>query len=45
VFRRHKDEAGLVPLDIVINVKRELVEASYHDVEIEVVKLLARYKR
>jgi ribonuclease P protein component len=44
-FRKHKNETGRAALDIVINVKRELIVASYRDVETEVVKLLARYRR
>jgi ribonuclease P protein component len=44
-FRRHWGEANDTALDIVVNVKRELVSASLRDVEAEVVKLLARWKR
>jgi ribonuclease P protein component len=44
-FRRRRNEAGGTALDIVINVKRELITAPYQDVETEVVKLLARYRR
>jgi ribonuclease P protein component len=44
-FRRHRNEAGGTALDIVINVKRELISAPFRDVETEVAKLLARYRR
>jgi ribonuclease P protein component len=44
-FRRRKGEAGFAAFDIVLNVKRELISASYRDVEVEVAKLLERYRR
>ena len=44
-FRRHRRETGGTGVDLVINAKRELLSASYAEVEAEVVKLLARLPR
>jgi ribonuclease P protein component len=44
-FRRHRDEANDVGVDVVINARREMVGASYAEVEAEMVRLLTRIRR
>jgi len=44
-FRRNQALSTGAPFDIVINVKREMVSASYSDVESELQKLLAKVRR
>jgi ribonuclease P protein component len=44
-FRRNRTLAEGLAVDIVINAKRELVSATYADVESELVRLLTRIRR
>lgn len=44
-FRRNRGHAEGVGFDIVINAKREMVAATYTDVESELVRLLTRMRR
>lgn len=44
-FRRTRSEANDAALDVVINAKRELIGATYAEVEAEMVKLLTRIRR
>lgn len=44
-FRRRRHKATEVGVDIVLNAKRELVSATFADVEAEVNRLLARIQR
>ena len=44
-FRKHRATAGPVGADVVVNAKREMIQAAYADVEAEMVKLLTRIRR
>lgn len=44
-FRRHRTEANDAGGDIVLNARREMVGASYAEVEAEMVRLLTRIRR
>jgi len=44
-FRRNRSEANDTTVDVVINAKRELIGASYAEVEAEMIKLLTRIRR
>lgn len=44
-FRRNRRNPGGTGVDLVINAKRELISASYAEVEAEIVKLLERMPR
>jgi len=44
-FRRNRAEANDVGADVVFNARREMVGASYAEVEAEMIKLLTRIRR
>lgn len=44
-FRRNRDIVSDAGIDIVINAKREMVSATYTEVESELVRLLTRMRR
>jgi ribonuclease P protein component len=44
-FRRSREAANGAAAEIVLNAKREMIGASYAEVEAEVVKLLTRIRR